>query len=148
MSLQEKLNADIKTAMIAKDAERLSTLRLLKSAIGYALIEAGADQLSDADFLALVQKEAKKRRDSIEQFQKGGRAEMAAKEEAELGVLGEYLPTPLSAPELEALVKSCIQETGATSRKDMGQVIRAAQEKAGGRADGRSISQLVGRWLP
>jgi uncharacterized protein len=148
MSLHAQLTAEIKAAMLARDADRLSTLRLLKSALGYVAIEKQTETLSDADFLAVVQKEVKKRRDASEQFQAGGRAELAAKELAELKVLEIFLPQPLSAEELEALVKACIQETGATSKKDMGQVIRAAQAKAAGRAEGKAISQLVGRLLP
>lgn len=148
MSLQAQLAAEIKSAMLARDADRLSTLRLLKSALGYVAIEKQTETLSDADFLAVVQKEVKKRRDASEQFQAGGRAELAAKELAELKVLEIFLPQPLSAEELEALVKACIQESGATSKKDMGQVIRAAQAKAAGRAEGKTISQLVGRLLP
>jgi uncharacterized protein len=148
MSLHAQLAAEIKAAMLARDADRLSTLRLLKSALGYVAIEKQTETLLDADFLSVVQKEVKKRRDASEQFQAGGRAELAAKELAELKVLEIFLPQPLSAEELEALVKACIQETGATSKKDMGQVIRAAQAKAAGRAEGKAISQLVGRLLP
>lgn len=148
MSLHEQLAAEIKAAMLARDADRLSTLRLLKSALGYLAIEKQTETLSDADFLAVVQKEVKKRRDASEQFQAGGRAELAAKELAELKVLEIFLPQPLSAEELEALVKDCVRETGATSKKDMGAVIRAAQNKAAGRAEGKAISQLVGRLLP
>jgi uncharacterized protein len=148
MSLHAQLAAEIKAAMLARDADRLSTLRLLKSALGYVAIEKQTETLSDADFLAVVQKEVKKRRDASEQFRAGGRAELAAKELAELKVLEIFLPQPLSAEELEALVKACIQESGATSKKDMGTVIRAAQAKAAGRAEGKVISQLVGRLLP
>jgi uncharacterized protein len=148
MSLHAQLAAEIKAAMLARDADRLSTLRLLKSALGYVAIEKQTETLLDADFLSVVQKEVKKRRDASEQFQAGGRAELAAKELAELKVLEIFLPQPLSAEELEALVKACIRETGATSKKDMGQVIRAAQAKAAGRAEGKAISQLVGRLLP
>lgn len=148
MSLHEKLGAEIKAAMLARDSERLGTLRLLKSALGYVAIEKQKDQLDDADFLVVVQKEVKKRRDAIEQFQGGGRPELAAKEQAELPVLEQFLPQPLAPEELEALVKACIQESGATSKKDMGNVIRAVQARAAGRAEGKTISQLVGRLLP
>ena len=148
MSLHAQLAAEIKSAMLARDADRLSTLRLLKSALGYVALEKQTETLSDADFLAVVQKEVKKRRDASEQFQAGGRAELAAKELAELKVLEIFLPQPLSAEDLKALVKACIQESGATSKKDIGQVIRAAQAKAAGRAEGKAISQLVGRLLP
>ena len=148
MGSQATLSQEIKTAMLAKDADRLSTLRLLKSAVGYAQIERKAEPLSDGDFIAVVQKEVKKRRDSIEQFDKGGRPELAEKERKEILVLETFLPKPLSAEELEQLVKTTIQELGATSKKDMGPVIKAAQAKAAGRADGKSISGLVGKLLP
>jgi uncharacterized protein YqeY len=148
MSLQERLPQEIKAAMLAKDAERLSTLRLLKSAIGYLLIERKTEVLSDADFIAVVQKEVKKRRDSIEQFEKGGRAELADKEKQEIPVLESFLPKALSPDELEQLVKTSIQELGASSKKDMGPVIKAVQAKAAGRADGKTISGLVGKLLP
>jgi uncharacterized protein len=109
MSLHAQLAAEIKAAMLARDADRLSTLRLLKSALGYVAIEKQTETLLDADFLSVVQKEVKKRRDASEQFQAGGRAELAAKELAELKVLEIFLPQPLSAEELEALVKACIR---------------------------------------
>ena len=148
MGLQERLGQEIKAAMLAKDADRLSTLRLLKSAAGYTQIERKTESLSDADMVGLVQKEVKKRRDSIEQFEKGGRPELAEKEKKEITVLEAFLPQPLSAGDLEQLVKATIQETGATGKKDMGPVIKAVQAKAAGRADGKSISALVGKLLP
>lgn len=148
MTLQERVGQEIKAAMLAKDADRLGTLRLLKSAIGYAQIERKTDNLSDAEVVTMVQKEIKKRRDSIEQFEKGNRPELAAKEKQEIVVLETFLPQPLAAEELEALVRTTIQEIGATSKKEMGPVIKAVQAKAAGRADGKSISALVGKLLP
>ena len=148
MTLQERLGQEIKSAMLAKDADRLNALRMLKSVIGYVLIEKKAEALSDADFISIVQKEVKKRRDSIEQFEKGGRAELAAKEKQEITVLETFLPQALKPDELEKLVRDTIAETGATSKKEMGAVIKAVQTKAAGRADGKSISQLVGKLLP
>jgi hypothetical protein len=148
MSLQERLSQEIKSAMLARDAERLSTLRLLKSVIGYLLVERKTETLSDADFVGIVQKEVKKRRDAIEQYEKGGRPELADKEKKEIPVLEAFLPKALSAEELEQLVKATIAETGATSKKDMGPVIKAVQAKAAGRADGKTISGLVGKLLP
>jgi hypothetical protein len=148
MSLQERLSQDIKSAMLAKDADRLSTLRLLKSVIGYLLVERKAETLSDADFVGIVQKEVKKRRDAIEQFEKGGRPELAEKEKKEIPVLETFLPKALAPEELEQLIKTTIAETGATSKKDMGPVIKAVQAKAAGRADGKTISGLVGKLLP
>jgi uncharacterized protein YqeY len=148
MTLQERLSQDMKSAMLAKDADRLSTLRLLKSVIGYVQIERKTENLSDADFVGVVQKEVKKRRDAIEQYEKGGRPELAAKEKNEITVLETFLPKELSPEELEQLVKVTIQEVGATSKKEMGPVIKAVQAKAAGRADGKTISGLVGKLLP
>lgn len=148
MSLQARLSQEIKAAMLAKDADRLSTLRLLKSAVAYSEIERKTDRLTDSEFVAVVQKEIKKRRDSIEQFEKGGRLELAEKEKKEIPVLDTFLPQPLSPAELEQLIKTTIQELGATSKKEMGPVIKAVQAKAAGRADGKSISTVVGKLLP
>jgi uncharacterized protein len=148
MTLQERLAQEIKSAMLAKDADKLSTLRLLKSVIGYLLVERKTETLSDADFVGVVQKEVKKRRDAIEQFEKGGRPELAAKEKKEIPVLETFLPQAMSQEELEQLIKATIAETGATSKKDMGPVIKAVQAKAAGRADGKTISGIVGKLLP
>ena len=148
MSLQERLAQEMKAAMLARDADRLGTLRLLKSAMGYAQIERKIEQFPDAEFIALVQKEIKKRRDSIEQYEKGGRPELAAHEKQEITVLEIFLPQPLSAAELEALVRATIEEVGATGKKQMGLVIKAVQAKAAGRAEGKTISEIVGRLLP
>ena len=148
MSLSDRLSQEIKSAMLARDADRLTPLRLLKSAIGYAQIERKTENLSDADVIAIIQKEIKKRRDSIDQFEKGGRPALAAKEKAELAVLETFLPGPFSNEELEQLVRATIQEIGATTKKEMGAVIKAVQAKAAGRADGKTISALVGKLLP
>lgn len=148
MTLLERISADLKAAMMARDADRTGALRMLKSAVGYAQIEKKVELLPDAEVLAVIQKEAKRRRDSIEEFEKGGRPELAAKELAELKVLETFLPTQLSAAELEELVRAAIAETGATSKKEMGVVMKAAQAKAAGRADGKTLSQTVGRLLP
>ncbi|MGZ4962105.1 MAG: GatB/YqeY domain-containing protein [Limisphaerales bacterium] len=148
MALADTLAQEIKSAMLAKDADRLSTLRMLKSAMGYAAIEKKTDSLGEGDAVSIVQKEVKKRRDSIEQFEKGGRPELAEKEKKEIVILEGFLPKALSPEELEQLVKATISEVGATSKKDMGAVIKAVQAKAAGRADGKSISGLVGKLLP
>ena len=121
---------------------------MLKSAIGYVQIEKKTDALSDADFIGVVQREVKKRRDSAEQFTTGGRAELAAKENAEIAVLETFLPKQLSPEELEAMVRATIQEIGATDKKQMGAVMKAVQAKVAGRADGKTISGLVGKLLP
>jgi len=148
MSLQQRVTDDLKSAMMAREAVRTATLRMLKAALGYAQIEKKTDTLSDAEVMAVIQREAKKRRDAIEEFEKGGRAEMAANERAELEVLSGFLPKALTPEELEALVRGVIAEVGATSKKDMGAVMKAAQAKVDGRADGRSVSALVSRLLP
>jgi len=148
MSLQQRISEELKQAMLAKDAEKLSTLRLLKSAIGYAQIEKKTDELADPDIITVIQKEAKKRRDSIEQYRTAGRTDLADKEASELVVLETFLPKPLSAEELEALVRATIQELGASTRKDMGPVMKAVQAKAAGRADGKAISSVVSKILP
>jgi uncharacterized protein YqeY len=148
MALQDQLGQEIKSAMLAKDADRLSALRMLKSAAGYLQIEKKVDALSDVDFIALVQKEVKKRRDSMEQYEKGGRPELAEKEKKELGILASFLPEPLTPEELEMLVQAAISETGASTKKDMGPVIKAVQAKAAGRAEGKTISALVSKLLP
>lgn len=148
MSLQQRIQDEIKAAMLAKDADRLGTLRLLKSALGYVQIEKKTDSLPDGEVVSVIQKEIKKRRDSIEQFKAGNRPELAEKEQNEIAVLETFLPKPFSADELEQLIRATIQETGATSKKDMGPVIKAVQAKAAGRADGKTISGLVGKLLP
>ena len=148
MSLQQRVNDELKSSMLARQAVRTGTLRMLKSALGYAQIEKKTETLSDADVMAMIQREAKKRRDSIDEFEKAGRTEMAANEKAELEVLTEYLPKALSAEELESLIREVITEVGATSKKDMGAVMNVAQSKVDGRADGKSVSALVSRLLP
>lgn len=148
MTLLEKISAEIKAAMLAKDTDRLNTIRMLKSAIGYAQIERKNENLSDAEVVSIAQKEIKKRRDSVEQYEKGGRPELAEKEKKEIAVLETFLPQALSTAELEALVKGAIQETGAASKKDMGKVIKAVQAKAAGRAEGKTISEMVSKMLP
>ena len=147
MTFSERISAELKASMLAKDVERTGTLRMLKSAIGYVQIEKKTEALSDADVLAVVQREAKKRRDAIEEFERGGRAELAAKENVELKILEEYLPKQLPADEIESLVRSAIAESGATSKKEMGVVMKIAQTKAAGRADGKTLSTIVNRLL-
>ena len=148
MSLQQRVTDELKASMMAREAVRTATLRMLKAALGYAQIEKKTDTLPDAEVMAVIQREAKKRRDAIEEFEKGGRVEMAANERAELEVLTGFLPKALTPEELEALVRGVIAEVGATSKKDMGAVMKAAQAKVDGRADGRSVSALVSRLLP
>ena len=148
MNLIERLPQEIKLAMLARDANRLGTLRLLKSAISYAQIECKNENLSDAELIAIVQKEVKKRQDAIAQYELAGRTDSAAKEKSEQTVLEGFLPQPIAPAELEQMVRDAIQAAGATSKKSMGQVIKAVQAQAAGRADGKTISTLVGSLLP
>lgn len=148
MPLLEQIQLELKSAMLARDAERLGTLRLLKSAIGYAQIEKKNESLPEAELIAIIQREIKKRRDSIEQFRTGGRPELASKEEAEVRVLEHFLPQQMTGEELDKLVRDVMQEVGANSKKDMGPVIKAVQAKAAGRADGKTISAAVAKLLP
>lgn len=149
MSLQKRIDEDLKDAMRAKDAGRLSVLRLLKAALKNAAIEkVGADgELNDADAIAVIRKQVKQRQDSIESFEKGGRAELAEKEKAEIVVLNQYLPQAMSAAELQTIVADTIREVGATSRAQMGAVMKALQPKIAGRADGKTLSMEVSRQL-
>lgn len=145
--LTDQINADLKQAMLAKDAARLATLRLLKSAIEYHKIEKKQETLTDADVTGVIKKQIKQRQDSIEGFTKGGRADLVATETAELTVLKSYLPEELSPAQVEALVKEAIAELGATTRAEMGKVMKAVQTKTAGRADNRQVSQLVATLL-
>jgi hypothetical protein len=149
VNLSQKIDADLKDAMRAKDAARLGVLRMLKSAIKYAAIEkSGVEgELDDAEAMQVIRKQVKQRQDSIESFEKGGRAELAAKEKSELTILQKYLPVALSAEEISRLVRETIDETGAISRAQMGAVMKALGPKIAGRADGKTLSQEVQRQL-
>jgi hypothetical protein len=149
MTFQERLDSDLKEAMRAKDATTLGVLRMLKSALKYAAIEkSGAEaELSDAEAAQVIRKQAKQRQDSIESFEKGERAELAAKEKKELSILNTYLPKAMSADELSKIVGETIAEVGATSKAQMGAVMKALQAKVTGRADGKTLSQEVSRQL-
>jgi uncharacterized protein YqeY len=150
MSLVAQIDADLKAAMIARDAEKLSVLRMLKSAVKYAAIEkGGADSVpSDLEVIAVVRKEVKKHEDSVASFTEAGRAELAAKEKKELDFLRTLLPAQMTPEKMEALVKEAIKEVGATSKAQMGSVMKAAQAKAAGQADGKTLSLLVQKLLP
>ena len=150
MTFQARIDQDIKAAMMAREAAKLGVLRMLKTSLMNAAIEKGGagSTLDDSEALAIVRKEVKKRQDSVEAFEKGGRPEMAASEKAEIEILNAYLPQQLSSAELEALVKAAIAEAGATSKKDMGAVMKLVNAKAAGRADGRTLSAEVQKQLP
>ena len=148
-TLNEQIMNDLKEAMKQKDQAAMTTLRALKSAIKYAAIEkVGADgELPEIDAIAVVRKQIKQRRDSVDQFTAGGRPDLAATESAEITVLERYLPAALSTAETEALVASVIAELGASSKQDMGRVMKTLQDRSAGRADGKILSQLVAKAL-
>ena len=149
MTIQQRLDSDLKDAMRAKDAAKLGVLRMLKAAVKNAAIEKGGAtaELDDAEATQVIRKQVKQRQDSIESFENGGRPELAAKEKEELAMLNAYLPQAMSADELAAAVRETIAETGATSRAQMGAVMKALQTKIAGRADGKTLSQEVQRQL-
>ena len=149
MTLQQRVDSDLKEAMRAKDATKLNVLRMLKSALKYAAIaKSDAEaELSDAEAVQVIRKQAKQRQDSIESFEKGGRAELAEKEKDELAILNTYLPQGMSPDELAKVVRETIAELGATSKAQMGAVMKALQGKVGGRADGKTLSSEVQKQL-
>ncbi len=145
MSLKEKIVSDMTAAMKAKDANRLSTLRMAKSAVMNEENKRGVGTvLTDDEVTKILQTLVKQRKDSIEQFTANGRDELAEKEKTELAVLEEYLPQAASKEEIEAAVAAAISETGATSMKEMGAVMKAAITKLEGKnADGKTVSETV-----
>jgi uncharacterized protein YqeY len=142
MSLLEQIDTDLNTALKARDQKLVSTLRLLKNSLKNQRINSGKD-LSEADELAILQKEAKQRRESITSFNQAGRTDLVAQEEAELTVIEKYLPTKLSEAELSSLIEEAIAETGASTISDMGKVMGNVSPKIAGRADGAQVANLV-----
>jgi len=147
MSLKEEITSAMTAAMKAKDADRTSTLRMVKAAIMHREKE-GAGELTDEDVLKLLRSQVKQRRDSVEQYKLAGRQDLADKETAEIAVIESYLPQAASAAEIEQAVNDAIAETGATSMKDMGAVMKSVMSKlAGKNADGRAVSEAVKKKL-
>jgi uncharacterized protein YqeY len=143
MSLKERIVSDLTGAMKAKDAPRLSALRMVKALVMNREIEKGGE-LSDEEMTKALQSLVKQRRDSIEQYEKAGRQELADKEQAEIEVIEAYLPQAATREEIEQAVSDAINETGASSMRDMGAVMKAAQARLSGRnADGRTVSEIV-----
>ncbi|MCW5828076.1 MAG: GatB/YqeY domain-containing protein [Deltaproteobacteria bacterium] len=145
-TLLERLNEDMKTAMKAGEKDRLETIRLILSDTKYRKVEKGAD-LDDADVIAICQSMVKKRRESIDQFTKGGRADLAAREEAQTKVIQSYLPEQMGVDELQKIIDGEKTSTGAASMKDMGKLMKAVQAKTSGRADGKLLADLVKKAL-
>ena len=143
MSLKQQIISDMTAAMKAQDAARTSTLRMLKAAITNREKEGGGD-LTDEDVQKLLRSQVKQRRDSVEQFEKAGRQELADKEKAEISIIENYLPQAASQEEIDQAVSAAISETGASSMKDMGAVMKAVMANlAGKNADGKMVSERV-----
>jgi uncharacterized protein YqeY len=141
-TLRERIQGDLKSALKAGDKDAVRTLRMVEAALKNKQIELRRD-LNDAEVVQAVQGGIKQRRDSIAQYEKGGRADLVAQEEAEVAVLTEYLPAQLSEAELTALVEAAIADVGATGPKDLGAVMKQVMAKAAGRAEGGRINALV-----
>jgi len=143
MTLQEKIQSDLAEAMRKKDALRLSVLRMMKSAVKNKEIDK-MKPLEETEVIAVLSTLVKQRKDSVDQFRKGGREELAQKEEAEIHIVEEYLPAGASDEDIRKAVAEAIQETGAASMKDMGKVMKAAMARlAGKNADGSRVNQFV-----
>lgn len=147
MTLEERINDDIKKAMLAKEAERLAALRGVKAAILLEKTSGTAHDVTDADVVKIMQKLAKQRKESATIYNDAGRKELAEKELAEAAVIEEYLPKQLNTEELEKALKEIISETGASSPSEMGKVMGVASKRLAGLADGRIISETVKRLL-
>jgi len=145
--LEEKINEDYIKAMKGRDKVRSSTLNFLRAHIKNILIEKRIDKLEDSDVITVIKKQVKQRQESIVQFEKGGRQDLAGKESLELAILKEYLPEEMSEQEIEGLVTSSIEEAQAESMKDMGKVMKIVTGKVQGRADNKLVSELVKRAL-
>ena len=146
-NLTEQIRADLTAAMKAQEKDRLSTIRMLQSAIKNEQINAG-HELSDEEAMAVIRKAVKQRQDSIEQYSNACRTELADKERAEMELLKGYLPAELSEEELEGGLREIIASTGAQSKKDLGKVMKEATARFKGRADGKKIQEIVSRLLP
>jgi uncharacterized protein YqeY len=146
-NLTEQIRADLTAAMKAQEKERLSVVRMLQSAIKNEQINSG-HELSDEEAMSVIRKAVKQRQDSIEQYTNAGRTELADKERSEMEILKAYLPAELSEDELEAGLREIITATGASSKKDLGKVMKEATARYRGRVDGKRIQEIVGRLLP
>ncbi len=145
--LTDQIRADLTASMKARDAERTSTLRMLQAAIKNEQISLG-HELSDEEAASVIRKGIKQRNDSVEQFTKGNRPELAAKERAEIEILKAYMPPELSDAELESGLREIIASTSAQSKKDMGRVMKEATARYKGRVEGKKIQEIVSRLLP
>ena len=145
--LEEQLQKDYFQAMKDRDTVKASTVNFLRAQLKNVRIEKRSETLEDKDVVVVIKKQIKQRQDSIEQYEKGGRKDLADKETAEMAILKKYLPEELSEQALQQFIEQAIRETGAQSMKDMGNVIKAVAVKAQGRADNRVVSELVKKAL-
>lgn len=143
MSLEDKLNQDYVDAMKQRDSARSTALSFLRAQVKNVKIDKKVEKVSDEDVIAVVKKQIKQRQDSISQFTSGGRADLAAKEEAEMALLKVYLPAEMSASALSAIVEDVIKSSGAASMKDMGRVMKEVLAKTAGQADNQAVSAAV-----
>ncbi len=146
MNLTERLNEDMKQAMKNKDKFRLSVIRMIRSSIKNLEIEQKRT-LDDSEVLDILQREVKQRKDSLQEFTKAGRDDLAADVQAEIDIISEYLPEQMTEEEIKAVVQQTIQEVGASSKADMGKVMGVLMPKVKGRADGRLVNQIVQQFL-
>ena len=142
MALKDQLMADMQEAMKAHDKDRLAVIRMVRGAIRQQEID-GKKELGDSDVIAVISKEVKMRKDSIEEFKKGDRQDLVEKTQAEIEVLMPYMPAQLSEAEVSELVKAAVEETGAKTQKDMGKVMGKLMPKVKGRADGKMVNNIV-----
>jgi uncharacterized protein YqeY len=147
MSMENKLSENLKEALKAGDKIKISTLRLMLSEVKNRKIADRTDKLQDETMIGIIQKMARQRKESIEQFKKGGREDLAEKESKELSILEEYLPQQLSEEDLEKIVSESIAQTGAASIKDMGKVMKDVMSRVQGQADGKIVGELVKKKL-
>ncbi len=145
-SLKRRINQDAKEALKSKDTLTLNVLRMLKSEIRYKEIERGSE-LSDDDVISVLSTAIKKRKDSIQQFEKGGRDDLVSKEKQELTVVTKYMPERVSEEELSQIISQAISEEGATGSSDLGKVMKLVMPKVRGRADGKKVNQMVSSQL-
>lgn len=146
MTIKDRLMSDMKTAMKARETDRLTVIRSLRSAVRQAEID-GKTDLDDDHVIGIISKELKMRQDSLTEFKKGGRADLVEKTEAEIAVVMKYLPKQLSEDEVRTLVKDAVTQTGASEPKDMGKVMKVIMPQVKGKADGKLVNNIVREML-
>lgn len=147
MNLEERIDLDLKESMKNRQSEKTGALRMIKAAVINLKVEKRKEQLNDEDVLQVIQKQAKQRKESIESFEKAGRQDLVAKEKAELDILETYLPKQMSETEITKIIQAIIAKTGASSKNDTGRVMKEVMPLLRGKADGRLINEIVGKWL-